>query len=131
MFWMNKIQSQSIHYKTMRHSFVRRNYKNKAFSSNWYRFCKSLHVSQHEKTREICMHTSFHMQFNKSNSFCVTARSNHRWVHKTIKEINYKKRMSWNNTQTIQRLKWQLLNGSRSSTNRKFLLWEGLASLRE
>ena len=41
------------------------------------------------------VHTSIQIQFNKSNSFINTARSNHRWVYNSIEEINWKS-ASWN-----------------------------------
>ena len=97
LFWMQKIPYLTFHYTTTRHSSIRQTHWNKIFSSNWYTFCWCNHVSQQKQKWEKGIHTSFHMQFNKSNSFRITAGSNHRWIHKSIEKINCKKRMSWNN----------------------------------
>ena len=48
LFWMQKIPYHTSHNKTTRHCFIRQNYKNITFLCNWYRFCRSNHVSQQE-----------------------------------------------------------------------------------
>ena len=52
LFWMKKIPCQTFQYATTRHYSIRNNYKNKTFSSNWYRFYRSIHVSPRIEVRK-------------------------------------------------------------------------------
>ena len=83
LLWMQKIP----YHTTKRHSSIRKSYRNQTFSSKRYKFCTSNHVSQQEWRWEKGIHTSFHRKFTTSNPFRIAARSNHRWIHKSIEEI--------------------------------------------
>ena len=52
-------------------------------------------ATRKEKKKDV--NTFFHMQFNKGNPFIITARSNHRWLHKSIEETDCKKKIFWKN----------------------------------
>ena len=40
------------------------------------------------------MYFFFYVRFNKNDPFRIISSSNHRWIHKSTEEINWKKRLS-------------------------------------
>ena len=73
-FRCKKLQLNSIHCTTTRYCSVRQNYMKRPFKVTGTNFGGPIvYHSKKEKGMDI-----FYMQFNKSNPFRITARTNHR-----------------------------------------------------